>query len=347
MGIGRQILLSICCQESTSLGDYVMTQETNTETIYRTTPGRTTKMMVIMLGLCLIGGVIFIGMWDYWISIPAQGSLLPKESTTSDSAGSSPAVQTGKLIPITLSFIESDDFLKLAFNALPGEDDNNPTIYANVGDKIEFTVDNAGRSFHSFGVTRDDSGFDNIFDSSAIGSVTNALKPGEDGTSNFVPGESGTYYYICTVPGHREQGMVGEIIVTESTSKPIQAAPPTGVEREFDLNFVESDDFLKLAFNALPGEEGNNPDIVVSSGDEVTINTRNDGISFHAFGVVNDPDDISSIVWNSDIGSVVNSIKPSESGSVTFTAGAPGTYYYICTVPGHAQQGMKGTFTVT
>ena len=323
-----------------------MTQETETETIYRTTTERTTKMMVIMLGLCIIGGVIFFGMWDYWISIPAQGSLLPREPTTSDSAGS-PAVQTGKLIPTALSFVESDDFLKLAFNALPGEDDNNPTIYVNVGDKIEFTVDNAGRSFHAFGVTEDDSGFENIITSSEIGSVTSALKPGEDGASSFVPSEPGIYYYICTIPGHREQGMEGEIVVKESISEPTQVAPPTGVEHEFDLNFVESDDFLKLAFNALPGEEGNNPDIVVSSGDKVTINARNDGISFHAFGVVNNPDDISSIVWNSDIGSVTNSIKPNESDSVTFTAGAPGSYYYICTIPGHAQQGMKGTFTVT
>ena len=31
--------------------------------------------------------------------------------------------------------------------------------------------------------------------------------------------------------------------------------------------------------------------------------------------------------------------------SITFTAGAPGTYYYICTVPGHALQGMIGNFS--
>jgi len=28
-----------------------------------------------------------------------------------------------------------------------------------------------------------------------------------------MPCEPGTYYYICTVPGHREMGMVGTIIV--------------------------------------------------------------------------------------------------------------------------------------
>jgi len=34
-------------------------------------------------------------------------------------------------------------------------------------------------------------------------------------------------------------------------------------------------------------------------------------------------------------------------GTLTFTATTPGTYQYLCPVPGHAQQGMTGTFTVS
>jgi azurin len=37
---------------------------------------------------------------------------------------------------------------------------------------------------------------------------------------------------------------------------------------------------------------------------------------------------------------------PGESTEVTFTAPAPGTYPYICTVPGHYMM-MKGVMTVT
>jgi rusticyanin len=33
-------------------------------------------------------------------------------------------------------------------------------------------------------------------------------------------------------------------------------------------------------------------------------------------------------------------------GTLTFTAATPGTYHYLCPVPGHAQKGMTGTFTV-
>ena len=36
-----------------------------------------------------------------------------------------------------------------------------------------------------------------------------------------------------------------------------------------------------------------------------------------------------------------------HTGTITFTASSPGTYYYLCPVPGHAQKGMTGTFTVT
>ena len=33
-------------------------------------------------------------------------------------------------------------------------------------------------------------------------------------------------------------------------------------------------------------------------------------------------------------------------GTLTFTATTPGTYHYLCPVPGHAQKGMTGTLTV-
>jgi len=117
-------------------------------------------------------------------------------------------------------------------------------------------------------------------------------------------------------------------------------------EQTFELDFIESDDFRILAFNALPGEVGNNPEIRVNSGEEITITVNNDGKSFHAFGIVSDPKNTDNVIWNSAIGSMSNALKPGESDSTTFTAGLPGTYYYICTVPGHALQGMIGKFIV-
>jgi len=298
-----------------------------------------------MLGICIVGGGIFFGMWDYWTSMPPPAGLLTGDVSDDHSSESGTVTLTGVEITSSLSFIESSDFRTLAFNALPGEADNNPTITANVGDKIIFDVVNDGKSFHAFGVTADTEGFAGIIAGSEVASANAPLKPGESGTAEFIPSEPGTYYYICTVPGHRMQGMVGEIIVS-GAGAPAAAAPPTGISHDITFDFVESSDFRTLAFNALPGEEGSNPEVRVNSGDEVTITTVNAGKSFHAFGVVSNPDDFNSVIFDSAIAAATNPLKPGESGSVTFLAGAPGTYYYICTVPGHALQGMQGSFIV-
>lgn len=175
--------------------------------IFRTSPERAAKMMGIMLGICIVGGAIFFGMWDYWISSPPAVVVLQGGELAA------PVVPTGKDIPVTLTFVESSDFRTLAFNALPGEPDNNPDIRAEVGDRIVFDVKNVGKSFHAFGVTQEAEGFSGIRPGSEIASANNPLKPGEGGQSEFIPGEDGVYYYICTVPGHREQGMVGRILV--------------------------------------------------------------------------------------------------------------------------------------
>ena len=239
-----------------------MAQVQQHDPIYRTTPERTVKMMVIMLGICIVGGGIFFGMWDYWTSMPPPAGLMTGDAGDdhSSGAGSGPVALTGVEINSSLSFIESSDFRTLAFNALPGEADNNPTITANVGDKIIFDVVNDGKSFHAFGVTADTEGFAGIIAGSEVASANAPLKPGESGTAEFIPSEPGTYYYICTVPGHRMQGMVGEIIVS-GAGAPAAAAPPTGVSHDITFDFVESSDFRTLAFNALPGEEGSNPEV--------------------------------------------------------------------------------------
>jgi hypothetical protein len=33
-------------------------------------------------------------------------------------------------------------------------------------------------------------------------------------------------------------------------------------------------------------------------------------------------------------------------GTLSFTATTPGTYHYLCPVPGHSEEGMAGTLTV-
>ena len=194
--------------------------------VYRTTPARTGKMLIIMLSICIVGGVIFFSMWDYWISQPAPVVAM----MAGDAGHDAPAAHTGDTITQDLSFIESSDFRTLAFNALPGEPDNNPTVNMNAGDKVVFNVINDGKSFHSFGVTKNAEGFGGIIPGSEVALASNPLKPGEGGSSEFIAGEDGIYYYICTVPGHRDQGMVGTIIVGDASAEEVMEPEPEIME---------------------------------------------------------------------------------------------------------------------
>jgi plastocyanin len=256
----------------------------NTQTVYRTTPARTGKMLIIMLGICIVGGAIFFSMWDYWISSPAP--VVAAMAGQVDLAA--PAVQTGETITQDLSFIESSDFRTLVFNALPGEAGNNPTINMEVGDKVVFNVVNDGKSFHSFGVTKDAEGFGGIIPGSEVASASNPLKPTESGSSEFIAGDEGIYYYICTVPGHREQGMVGQIIVGDVSAEVMEPEPevveevmepePEVVEEVMEPKSapVEFDGVVSLPDGSgVPGCDETNEcyipyNVSISVGDEVT-----------------------------------------------------------------------------
>src|SRR3989304_1916791 len=111
-----------------------MSHTEHEEPILRTSPARVGKMLAIIIGLIVVGAVIFFANWDYWISSPPLVSQ-PKQDTTKG-----PAVATGKEIKVSLKFIESPDFRTLAFNALPGESGNNPEIQPNVGEKKTFEL---------------------------------------------------------------------------------------------------------------------------------------------------------------------------------------------------------------
>ncbi|MBT4956017.1 MAG: hypothetical protein HON30_04355, partial [Nitrosopumilus sp.] len=78
----------------------------NSQALYRTTSSRVGKMLAIMLGICLVGGVIFFGMWDFWISQPAPVVAM----MAGEKAHTGPATATGQTITQDLQFIESSDF---------------------------------------------------------------------------------------------------------------------------------------------------------------------------------------------------------------------------------------------
>lgn len=73
--------------------------------------------------------------------------------------------------------------------------------------------------------------------------------------------------------------------------------------------------------------------ITVKSGQPVTVTFKNNGTYPHNFTIA-------------ELGVHSETIQPGQQTTVTFTPTKVGSYTYECTVPGHADRGMKGTVTV-
>lgn len=77
---------------------------------------------------------------------------------------------------------------------------NPSSISVTKGEKVRITFKNVGSSVHDFYIEE-------------LGIKTNLLNPGESQTVEFIADKTGTFTFYCTVPGHKELGMEGEIKV--------------------------------------------------------------------------------------------------------------------------------------
>ncbi len=78
---------------------------------------------------------------------------------------------------------------------------NQPLIEAQVGQEVQLTVRNDGVLDHNF-----------VFDKL---NIELHLSPGESENISFVLTEEGNYDFICSIPGHEDAGMSGEIVISE------------------------------------------------------------------------------------------------------------------------------------
>jgi plastocyanin len=87
----------------------------------------------------------------------------------------------------------------------------------------------------------------------------------------------------------------------------------------------------------------------VPTGAEVTVNFANEGALEHDWMLVPEGTDVNTVTAENALMPEAHSgvLPAGETNSFTFTAPAPGTYQYVCTVAGHAPGGMVGTLTVT
>lgn len=90
-------------------------------------------------------------------------------------------------------------------------------------------------------------------------------------------------------------------------------------------------------------------EFTIPAGQEITINTKNDGAIIHEFVIMKfgqtigddfGPEDEENIYWEVET-------EPGLSGTTTFTAPTePGEYQIVCGTEGHFVAGMVGKLTV-
>ena len=241
---------------------------------------------------------------------------------------------------------------KMAFIGVGGDIDGivNPHLKANPGDTIKLTLINGDGVQHDWALED-------------LGYKTDAVnEQGAASVTVFRIEESGTYTYYCTVPGHKQAGMVGELsigeITTETPATPqrsivrdptdLPAAPTHREPVTHDITLVSQEIEAKLAdgvsykfwtFNgSIPG-----PFLRIKQGDTVNLTLENapDSTMIHSvdFHAVTGPGG----------GATVTQTKPGDHTSFSFKALNPGLYVYHCATPmvaHHITNGMYGLILV-
>ncbi len=133
--------------------------------------------------------------------------------------------------------------------------------------------------------------------------------------------QPGSFTYFCDVPGHRQGGMEGKLIVDPSAPAPGSGAAGGGGGAAAGAVNIEAGDIFF------------NPKEVTAPAGPVTINLTNKGLIQHTLVIEEDPS-FKKI-----------DLAPGASGSGTFQA-KPGTYTFYCDVAGHRPAGMEGKLTV-
>lgn len=167
---------------------------------------------------------------------------------------------------------------------------------------VTITVTNKGAATHNFTIDE-------------LKVQTKMLAPGESEDVK-INAPAGDYQYYCSVPGHKEAGMVGTLTLKDASAAATPAASGSGGALELAA--------IDINFDPKTLEGAANTDVV--------INVTNKGVATHDFAI-------------KDLNILTDMIQPGSSVSVTVNAPA-GTYQYECTVPGHAPAGMVGTLTL-
>ena len=252
-------------------------------------------------------------------------------------------------VVFTLRTDIADGKLVYISEAGPTKGQVNPDIRVAEGAVVQVNIVNGDGAIHDFAIPDFAVKSDQI---SKKGSATAVV---------FRASKSGTFEYLCTLPGHKAAGMFGKLIVgdpQESTvskfpdlsKDPSEVGEPVGdrapKEITIDLETTEVEgrlsDGASYRFwtfnNTVPG-----PMLRVRVGDTVNINMKNSIDSDHIHSV-----DFHAVTGPGG-GAAVTQAAPGHTKSFSFKAMAPGLYVYHCATPmvaQHITNGMYGMILV-
>lgn len=233
-------------------------------------------------------------------------------------------------------------------NAGPIKDVVNPDLRVEEGAVVAITITNNDGAMHDIAVPEFGAQSDQLV---GVGSATTIV---------FRANKSGTFEYVCTIPGHRAAGMLGNLIVgdvveVESTAldvakNPAEVGTPVGdrapehitydlLTTEVEGRLSDGSTYRYWTFdNTVPG-----PFLRIRQGDTVTINLKNaeDSVNIHSV-------DFHSVTGPGG-GAAVTQVRPGETKSFTFKALHPGLFVYHCATPmiaHHISNGMYGMILV-
>lgn len=226
----------------------------------------------------------------------------------------------------------------------------NPELSVKSGDSVEITLINDDNMLHD------------IVISEFNAATTQFSKKGQQKSIRFIADQEGNFSYFCSVPGHRQSGMEGLLIVGEgdhSLSKAEQYSvvlPPDEIPAPLDRSEVElvqvhletievearlsdGSTYQFWTFNGtVPG-----PFIRVRVGDTIEVSLSNaqkndfpHSVDFHA-------------VTGPGGGAVATQTHPGGETRFSFKALNPGIYVYHCATPmvaHHITNGMYGMILV-
>jgi len=242
---------------------------------------------------------------------------------------------------------------KMAFVGVGGAIEGvvNPTLRVNEGDVVQVSLVNNDGIEHDVVFPEFKAGTDRV------------NRKGASSVTVFRADQGGEFAYFCSLPGHRQAGMEGKILVG-GVKAPIAALPPSvsivrnpvdlpgpaapGPLRtvKVDLEAVElvgrlanETTYNYWTFNGkVPG-----PFLRVRKGDTVELNFKNNGNSRMIHSV-----DLHAVTGPGG-GAVMTQTPPGETKSFRFKALNPGLYVYHCATPmvaNHISSGMYGLILV-